>query len=328
MHRAVLAFLVFVAAPIAAAPAPGAEAPLARADAGATVTIDVQDAALSGVEAAPVAQATDQEEIRAYGTVLDLSQLTGLANSYARTRAQLQGANASRAASSVAFDRARTLNRDKTVSTAQMQTAQAAFLRDTATVATAAAEMRTLVATARQDWGDTIAQALVNGGPALTRLIERQDLLVQVTLPTGTALSPPPPVAAIQRQSGTPVAAAFLSGAARTDPRIQGVSLLYTVPATSGLLPGMNLLALLPHGAVANGTIVPADAIVWWEDRAWAYRQLAPGRFERVMVATGRPAAAGGYVVTTLPTGARIVVRGAQALLSQEFRAQLHVDSD
>ncbi len=292
------------------------------------VTLDAREQARSGVETAPLAPAPHQEQVRAYGTVLDLARLTDLANSYARTRAQLQGAEAELAAARTAFGRARTLNRDQTVSTAQMQVAQAAFLADQATADMAAVELRTLAATTRQEWGTVLGQALVDGAPALARLIERENLLVQVTLPPGASL-PSPPAAAVVEAGGQRIPAAFLSDAARTDPRIQGMSFYYTVPAGSGmLLPGMNVLTDLPAGAATGGAVMPAGAVVWWKDRAWAYRRVSPGGYQRVMVATGLPAPGGGYVVTTLRPGTPVVTQGAQALLSEEFRAQLHVDAD
>lgn len=72
------------------------------------------------------------------------------------------------------------------------------------------------------------------------------------------------------------------------------------------------------------GAVIPADAIVWWQDRAWIYRRSSPDAFTRVPISTNQPAS-GGYVVPDLPPGSEIVTRGAQLLLSEEFRAQLRV---
>ncbi|MDE2497398.1 MAG: multidrug transporter, partial [Xanthomonadaceae bacterium] len=148
------------------------------------------------------------------------------------------------------------------------------------------------------------------------------------TLPSGRELSPPPATAYIQIDKTSRAPIVLVSAAARTDPKIQGVSFLYLVSAQSGVLPGMNVLALLPSGSAIKGQIVPASAIVWWQDRAWAYRRTAASTFTRIEISTDHPAPGGGFVVTTLPNGAQIVTRGSQLLLSEEFRAQIQGGGD
>jgi hypothetical protein len=73
---------------------------------------------------------------------------------------------------------------------------------------------------------------------------------------------------------------------------------------------------------------VPATAIVWWQDRAWIYRRSGPETFTRMTIPTELPAPGGGYIVKDLPKNAEIVTRGAQSLLSEEFRAQIQVGQD
>jgi hypothetical protein len=98
--------------------------------------------------------------------------------------------------------------------------------------------------------------------------------------------------------------------------------------AESEVLPGMNVLAFLPSGKHVDGVTVPASAIVWWQDKAWAYRRLDPERFARADITTDLPVPGGGYVVAGLPDAVEIVTRGAQLLLSEEFRAQIQVGED
>ncbi len=89
----------------------------------------------------------------------------------------------------------------------------------------------------------------------------------------------------------------------------------------------MDVLALLPQGKAVDGVLVPSAAIVWWQGRAWAYVRAGPDRFVRREIPTSLPApdGSGGYIVRDLPAGAEIVTQGAQALLSEEFRAQIDV---
>ena len=100
--------------------------------------------------------------------------------------------------------------------------------------------------------------------------------------------------------------------------------------AATGVLPGMNLVALLPSGPAVPGVTVPATAIVWWKNRAWVYRPVGADAFSRTEIPTGLPAPGGGFIVKAadLPNTSEIVTRGAQLLLSEEFRAQIQLGDD
>jgi len=88
----------------------------------------------------------------------------------------------------------------------------------------------------------------------------------------------------------------------------------------------MNVLAFLPSGSATEGADVPASAVVWWQGRAWVYRRTGQDTFARVEIATDLPAPGGGYIARDVPEDAEIVTRGAQLLLSEEFRAQIQVE--
>lgn len=307
------------------------QAPLriAEVDGQAAVKLDAQTRKGSGIEVAALSPAPYQAQLHAYGMVLDLAQLTDLSDRSASAEAQVEIAQAKLAASKAALDRARGLYRNQqNVSLAQFQAADAAFQADQAALTAAQAQARALAGTATQAFGTVLGKAVLDNSPLIARLVARQALLLQVTLPTGATLPAAPQTATVQVAGGTPVPVQFLSPAARTDPRIQGVSFLYLAPATSSLLPGMNVLVSLPFGPPTQGATVPRSAIVWWQDRAWLYRQSGEDLFVRTQVPTSLPAADGGYVVEGLPLGTRIVTQGAQLLLSEEFRAQLHADTD
>ncbi|MDE2070526.1 MAG: multidrug transporter [Gammaproteobacteria bacterium] len=281
------------------------------------ITLDAKTQQRNGIETATLASAPFQPEIRAYASVLDVTQSSGLGDSLVSLRMQLRTARAKAEASKAALDRARKLyGNHQDVSLAQLQAAEATWRTDQAALAA-------LETIALQQWGPVLGKSINDGSALIENLIARRDLLLQVTLPTGNDLSAPPATAYIQIDKTSRAPIALVSAATRTDPKIQGVSFLYLVPAHSDVLLGMNVLALLPSGSAIKGQIVPASAIVWWQDRAWAYRRTAANTFTRIEILTDRPALGGGFVVTTLPNGAQIVTRGAQLLLSEEFRAQI-----
>jgi hypothetical protein len=286
----------------------------------------------SGIATARLPPAPHLDQIRAYGMVLDASRITELSNSYVNAGAQLRIAQAKVTFSRAAFERAQKLyDSDRSISQAQREQAEAAWRTDEAAVGSAESQVRTLAATAHQEWGPVLGKSLVERSETVVRLIERQDFLLQVTLPPGVAV--PKDVAAAVIESvgkgadNRRAAITLVSAATRTDARIQGVSFFYLAPAESGVLPGMNVLAFLSSGARSDGVAVPAEALVWWQDRPWIYRRTEPETFVRTAIATDQPTP-DGYIVRNLDKEAEVVTRGAQLLLSEEFRAQIQVGGD
>jgi hypothetical protein len=313
-----------------AQPASRAAARVAIDSSGETViTLSAAVQQKNGIETAVPKAVAYEGRIRAYGTVLDLAGLITLGNSYATAKAQLEIAEAKLAASKAAFTRAQTLYRNQqNVSQAEVQTTEATFRADQAGVAMAESQLRTLAATALQEWGAVLGKELADGGPLIGLLVARQDFLVELSLPPARSLPERWPAAAmLELPSGARLPIRFVSPAPRADPKIQGLSLLYVVAAGNGALPGMEVVGLLPDGNVAQAVIVSPAAIVWWQGRAWAYVREGAERFVRREVPTALPAPdeSGGYVVRDLAPTAEIVTRGAQALLSEEFRAQIDV---
>jgi hypothetical protein len=295
------------------------------------VTLDAETRRQSGVEVITPQSTPYQDEIRAYGTVLDLDKLVTLDNNYVTAIAQLQSAQAKLVASKAAFERAEALYKFKAASLAQLQTAEATFRADQAGVATAEAQVRTLRATALQEWGTVIGKALVESGPLVQQLIERQTFLLQITLLPGTSITPPPTATVQFGAIATRHQVQFVSPATETDPKIQGLSFYYTAGAESNLLPGMSVLTFLPSGAPLDGIEIPGSAVVWWTGRAWVYLRTGADTFTRHEIPTDVPAPGGGFIVPvkSLPQPLpELVAQGAQMLLSEEFRAQIEVGED
>jgi hypothetical protein len=280
----------------------------------------------SGIETARLSAAPYFDQIRAYGMVLDAARLTDLSNNYVNAEAQLRVAQAKVTFSRAAFERAQKLfESERSISQAALQSAEAAYRIDEASVGAAESLVRTLSATAHQDWGPVLGKSLVERSVTVVRLIERQDFLLQVTLPPGVLAPESLTAAAIEKGPGKGrTAITLVSPATRTDARIQGVSFFYLAPAESGVLPGMNVLVFISSG-LSVGVSIPAEALVWWQDRPWVYRRTEPETFVRTQIATDQPTPGGGYIDRNLGTEAEIVARGAQLLLSEEFRAQIQV---
>ncbi|MDV2984343.1 UNVERIFIED_CONTAM: efflux RND transporter periplasmic adaptor subunit [Methylobacteriaceae bacterium AG10] len=294
----------------------------------AVVRLSDEEQSRIGVETARLKRMAHRIEVQAFGSVLDLARVTELTNSYASAKAQLQTAEAKTEVSRAAYVRARSLGQYATK--VQLETAEGTFRTDEAALAAAQSQLRTLAATAQQEWGTVIGRAIVERSPAITRLIERTDFLVQVTLPPGETLKAPPAIAhaEVPPQSER-VTLRYVSPATRTDQRIQGVSYFYTVAGDSGLLPGMSTLAFLTSERETTGIAVPESAVVHWQGSAWIYRSVGDDAFARHPLKADAPISDDAYVVDDLGAEAEIVVTGPQAVLSEELKGQIQAaDAD
>lgn len=295
---------------------------LAPGDGQSVVKVDPDAQQRSGIQTTTVAMASGRTPVRAFAAVLDVARLTDLRNSALTAQVQVMASTAKLVASKAAFERAQGLYRDsQNVSLAVLQAAQATYAADKAALAAARAQAATFSATAGQEFGPALGD-LRSG--LVADLIQRRRVLLQITAPPDAAISRPPASVTVQMDAGRSVEARLVSPAARTDPKIQGASFYYVAPSSSGLLPGMNVLALLPGDEARNGAAVPQPAIVYWQGQAWAYRRVDEDSFQRIPVSTDTPAAQGGYVVQGLAPGAQLVTRGAQLLLSEELQPQAH----
>ncbi|MGU3540886.1 efflux RND transporter periplasmic adaptor subunit [Methylobacterium sp. A54F] len=288
------------------------------------VRLKPEERARLGIETARVTAAPHRRELQAFGLVLDLARVTELTNAYASARAQLQTAQARIEVSRNAYQRAKNLGQYAT--TVQVETTEGTFQTDQAALMAAESQVRTLGATAQQEWGPVIGRAIVDRSPVVTRLIERTDFLMQVTLPPGESLkgAPAAAFAEVPPQSSR-VALRYVSPATRTDQRIQGQSYFYLVSGDSGFLPGMSTLAFLPAERTVTGIRVPEDAVVHGQGGTWVYRAVDTNAFVRHPIPSDPPMADDAYVVEDLSGENEIVLRGAQALLSEEMKSLLQV---
>ena len=303
------------------------------------------------IQVSPPKAVPYRRQLQAYGSVLDLQPFTDLGNTVANAKAQLAIAEAKLAASRAAHERAQTLYKNgQYISAAQLQAAEASYKSDLATVQAAQVQAQNAAASALQAWGPILGQALVGGTALAKDLVQHKKVLVQVTLPVGVSLAQPPQTASIETTTGQRTGIDLISQATRTSPQIQGVSFFYTADADSGALPGMNVIASLPVGQTQPGVAIPTSAVVWLQGQAWVYLQTAAHRFTRHEIPTVEPQPGGGYVVPVqaaeprpkpdapasgadgktqgFPTHQPLVVKGAQALLSQEFSAEIQVGGD
>lgn len=277
----------------------------------------------AGIQIRVLTRARYRPQAQAYGLILDPQPLLALRARYATALGGVGVARAAVAGSRREYERLRLLNRDEqNISVKTVQGAQALYQSDEARLAAALANATSLRQLTRAEWGSVLAHWTLSKtrGP-LTRLFNGEDVLLQVTLPPRLILSSMPPVITTESgQSSAPTRAQFVSASPRSDPRIQGETYFYLMPARHIRI-GIRMRVDVPLAKHAiRGVVVPESAVLWYANRAWVYRQTSAGHFVRYRVATQHQVP-GGWFETDLKPGQRVVTRGAELLLSQELLA-------
>lgn len=290
----------------------------------AVVTLDVAAQTRSAIRAIPLTATRQRMELRGFATVLDPQLLGADRIAYAQARSESMQARAALVASSAELERTKSLNRDdKNLSDKALEAARASQQADHARVQAADLTARLQADTARQHWGAVIAGWFATDALPLRRLMSLQEVLLRVALPADITAGPFPETVRIAIGSNDFVTAYLISVAPQVDPQLQSVAAFYRAPA-EGLQPGRNVDVWLPQGDRERaGAVVPQSAVVWWQGRGWMYQQRGPTRFVRREVDTSAPVAGGYFMAEAGLVGQRVVVTGAQLLLSEEFRAQI-----
>jgi hypothetical protein len=287
------------------------------------VTLNASTESRVGIAVAPLQGMPSRERVTAPAIILSPQELVTARANYVAATANLEKARTKIQVDQKEYARLNSLYQDqKNASEKDVQAAQGALRSDEADVQSAQQEVALQVAAVRQSWGEAVANWVANDSATLNRVFNQSDFLVQVTLPADSG-SPLPQTITLDVPGLGHTAARLISEFPRVDPRIQGIGLLYIARNHLGFAPGLSLIAHLPVGRAMRGVLIPNSAIVWWQGNAWVYVQIAPGRFVRRLVPTGEPLPNGLFVSTSFSPGEQIVARGAQLLLSEEFRSQI-----
>jgi hypothetical protein len=283
------------------------------------LTLDAPTQNRLGLEVATLAATVTRTQVTLPAVVLSVQDLATFRNGYVATQAQLQKSRVEAEVARKEYTRLKILfEQNQNISEKSLQSAEGTLQANEADVRAGEQQLNLQESVVRQEWGSAVAKWAVESSPALERVFDQRDVLVQMTMPSDATFVEPMTIS-IEIPNARRTEARLVSAFPRVDPRIQGRSFLYVAPAHPGLTPGMNLLAHISVGNSMKGLIVPSSAVVWSEGKAWVYQQTASDRFTRRAVATDIPVEKGFFVAQGFTPGDRIVTQGAQALLSEEI---------
>ena len=81
----------------------------------------------------------------------------------------------------------------------------------------------------------------------------------------------------------------------------------------------LQVLGLRLSGKPVDGVVIPPDAVLRYEGKSWIYAQTGSNDFTRTEIPLDRPAENGWFVPGNLTATHRVVVSGAQTVLSAEL---------
>lgn len=299
------------------------------------LTLDTSTQNRLGLEIAVLTPTVTRQQSTSPAVVLSAQDLATSRNSYIAMQAQLTKSQVAADVARKEYARLKTLfEQNQNISEKSLQSAEGSLQANEADERAAEQQLSLQESVVRLEWGSVVAKWATEGSPELQRILDQRELLVQMTMPSGETFGAPKSISLgiPGIPGGTRREASLISTFPKVDPRIQGRSFLYIMQAQPGLAPGANLIAHLSLGSEMKGLIVPASAVVWSEGKAWVYQQTESDHFTRRAVATDLPVEKGFFVTQGFSPGDEVVLRGAQALLSEELllhgKAEVESDED
>ncbi|HEV2319178.1 MAG TPA: hypothetical protein VGV18_05475 [Verrucomicrobiae bacterium] len=275
------------------------------------ISLDLKTQQLVGLKTAGLAPATLPAEMKAYGRVLDSPALVSLHDDVLSARAALW-------ASQEQYLRVKQLAVENNASAQLLETAEAQLKRDQSAVETSAARLM----------GASSQAILSQPASFFQDIADQKTLLIRLDTPAGDWPARSPTAALLLLPGiSRPVGADFLGRAAAVDPQVQGAGFIFEVTnAPPPLTPGLAIAGFLqlPGGAAA-GFILPDSAVVRSDGADWIYVQANETNFQRDQVFLDHPAKDGWFVTNIFAPNDKIVVVGAQVLLSEEHKAQIQI---
>ena len=182
-----------------------------------------------------------------------------------------------------------------------------------------------------QHWNMTLTELALGDDSALfSQLVNQDEYVLLMSLLPDQQLSADSTFVYVNRFDDRKSARkAYLLSAATYSEMSLGGETYFLHSGADKLRIGMRLHAWLPDtGYSGTGIGIPDEAIVWYAGRAWAYVQTDDETFSRRSLPEPHKTRDGWLVNDNFEIGDRVVVSGAQTLLSEEFKWAIPDEDD
>jgi multidrug efflux pump subunit AcrA (membrane-fusion protein) len=299
----------------------------------AVVRVSRASQGASGIAVQPLKPASSEDVLEVYGAVLGIQPLLELRGRYLAALGEVRARQAAERAARTEYERMKLLYQDdRNVSEQALRAAESRFHSESAQLASSQAAVDALDAELRSAWGDVIAGWTRNAdSPMLKALLDRRSHLIQVSFPFDVPASS----AARGQLSVAPITgrdktrpARYVSEAPQSEAVLPGQTYFYLVDG-GDLRSGTRVVARVGLGGKESGVLVPSAAVVWHAGKSWVYVQQEDERFDRFPVAAARDLGNGWFQPAgELKPGDKVVVSGAQLLLSEELKFQIRNENE
>lgn len=272
----------------------------------AGLTIDAATQARIGLKMETPAAMQWQPEVKGYGHVIDPATLTAAI-------ADLESARAAAEASGKEYERVKILASQNNSSARSLEAAKASSTHDALVFESALAKFKL-------DWGRALAED-GDHEKLLSQIVTGTTSLVRIDLPPGEVLPSPPAsarFAALNAAPG-PVRGEFFGATDGVNPQTQSQSFFFLVKKQPLPLGAAVTGFLKISGEPVSGVTVPSSAVLRYEGKGWIYVQTGDSQFLRTEIPLDRLTENGWFVSGNLSPTNRIVVTGAQTILSAEM---------
>jgi len=247
-----------------------------------------------------------QPEVKGFGSVIDPATLSTAV-------ADLESARTAAEASGRESNRLKTLAEQNNASARVLEAARATSTHDQLGFESTRAKFAL-------DWGNWLADQ-TNLATLVQQLSGGEATFIRVDLPAGQVLPSPPASARIVALTDETksVNGELFSATVGVNPTTQSQSFFYLVK-NQPLTPGAAVTGFLQiSGSPLDGVIVSSAAVLRYEGKGWIYVQNGSNDFTRTEISLDHPAENGWFVSGNLTATNRVVVGGAQTVLSAEL---------
>ena len=286
----------------------------------------------SGISTKKVETMTYQDEIKSFGTVISIDTLVDTKSEVSNLKSQLSAYRISYQQHQVQYERLKALNADdKNVSDLAVQQAKAQLDHDRANVESTVLQIQNLKASLKLKWGALLSNAALSQRPTavFNKLLSRQNVLLQISLPFNTVDPQAGNIIEVTPLNGTKaIKATYVSVAVTSDHNGAGKTFYYSAPAEN-LRTGMRVSVQASASAksATDGIIIPSTAVVWYAGTPWAYFKQDSNQFVRKPISADTEVDKG-WFNTGFDAESEVVIKGAQLLLSEEFKYLIKNEND
>ncbi len=296
-----------------------------------TVYIGIAAQRAAGIQTRRAVQADYQPEHGGVGYVLPVDDLMAIYEQLSATRHALNLSNNALKASTNELQRVVLLNKEHSHTTARRyDEAKRQYQEDFMQSKNLEQQIKATRNTLQRQWGERIAGWFFAEDPQpLTAVLNGERLLVDITLDDEVSGAMGLSSAFIHDSAdrATAIPASYVSRSIHAKTASQRESHLFSVQA-GRLKAGMRVYAWVAAGQPVPGVIVEANAVIWHEDKPWLYIKTGADVFNRMELQDYYKTGSGWFVANQALVNLDYVFKGAQILLSEEFRWRIPDEDD